>query len=439
MLTGPTARWLILGLTFVCLLAGALFAGCNKDPYDHWLRVVILSEVGCGILVLLAVWSWRQSRPGRTWLVLVILAGLAFRLAVMPASRDLSDDAYRYHWDGKVLSHGINPYLYTPDADQVAHLHIHDVDDRINHPWYRTCYPPLAEFLFAAGYRLSPGRLTGLQLLQLAAELMAWLLLLGELRRRELPAAYLLLATWCPLIVFQGYLPGHLDVLSLPLLVLFVLLVRHGDGWRAGASLGLACLIKPLPLFYMPAAWRELGWRRSLYICLAFAAAVALLYLPFRAAGFKLVESTWLMARQWSFNGSLGALFEQWWPKQTAHYVSGALLASLIVLVTWRGRDLLARILMIQAAFIVCTPTLFPWYLIGMYVLLVLRPDPALLALGVLVPVVDEVLMEYHATGIWDPAGWVKWVQYVPFYTLLALSAWRGWGMFAVRKPEGKS
>ena len=430
-LSSAVARWLILSLAGSCLLTGALFAGFDEGPYHRWLNVVIAVQIGGGALVLLTVWSWRNVRPGRTWLVLVILAGVTFRLAAMPASRDLSDDAYRYHWDGKAVASGINPYLYAPDDDEVAHLHIHAVDDKINHPWYRTCYPPVAELLFAAGYRLSPGRLRGLQLLQLAAELAAWLLLIGALRCRNLPITTLLIAVWSPLVIFQGYLPGHLDVLYLPLLVLLVVLIERGHGRRAGVILGVAALIKPLPLFFLPAAWRELGPRRSLQLVLALAVVVGLFYLPFRSAGLKLFESTWLMAREWSFNGGVAALFEQWWPRQTAHYVSGGLLALMIGLAVWRGRDLLARMLLIQAAFVVCTPTLFPWYLIGMYVLLVLRPDPALLALFILIPVADEVLVGYHASGIWNPAGWVKWVEYVPFYTLLLVSAWRGWGMFS--------
>jgi hypothetical protein len=429
-------RWLLLGLSGCWLLGWSLFVGLDEGPFDRWVWGVILAQVGGGLLVVLTAWAWRRDQPGRRSLVPILLAAVLFRVAAMPASRDLSDDAYRYHWDGKVLTCGINPYLYAPDATEVAHLQIHPVDDKINHPWYRTCYPPLAELLFAAGYRLSPGRLTGLNLLTLLAEILTWWLLLGALKQRGLPPINLLLIAWSPLLIFQGYLPGHLDLLYLPFFTLFILMVPRGRAVWAGIVLGLACLIKPLPLFQLPAAWRELGWRRGLFMILVMTAVAILFYLPFRTAGIKLIESTWLMAREWSFNGSLGALCEQWWPRLTAHYVVGVVLVGLILLATWYGRDLLARMLMIQAAFYICTPTLFPWYLVGMYPLLVLRPDPALLALGILIPLADEVLIPFHATGIWAPAGWVPWVEYVPFYGLLALGAWRGWGMFVSDATE---
>lgn len=431
---GEAARlrhWLLLGLTGSWLLAWSLFAGLDNGPFDHWVRGVILAQVGGGLLVAMTAWVWRRERPGRRWLALVLLAAVLFRVAAMPASRDLSDDAYRYHWDGKVLTSGINPYLHAPDAPEVAHLHLHLLDTRINHPWYRTCYPPLAELLFAAGYRLTPGKLTGLNLLSLLAEILTWGMLIIVLHQLNQPLPNLLLTAWCPLLIFQGYLPGHLDLLYLPFFTLFILMVLNGRAVPAGIGLALACLIKPLPLLQMPAAWRELGWRRGLALSGVLTVVAAAFYLPFRGAGFKLVESTWLMAREWSFNGSLGTLCEQLWPRLTAHYLAGALLCGLIILATWRGSDLLARMLMIQAAFIICTPTLFPWYLAGMFPLLALRPDPALLALGILIPLADEVLIHFRMTGTWAPAMWVSWAEYVPFYLLLVISAWRGWGMFA--------
>jgi len=317
----------------------------------------------------------------------------------------------------------------------VAHLPIHVLDARINHPWNRTCYPPLAELLFAVGYLLSPGRLTGLQLLGLAAELITWLLLLGELRRRAAPTSRILLIAWAPLIVYEGYLPGHLDVLSLPLVTWFLLATARGQGARAGVALALACLVKPLPLIFVPAALRELGRRGGLRLALAGLGVGLLCYLPFARAGWKLFSSTWLMATEWSFDGSLGAWFETLLPRHAAHLVAAAAAALAILLGAWRGRDLLSRMLLAQAAFVIFTPTLFPWYLIGMYPLLALRPDPALLALGILAPLAEEMMIGYHATGVWHLAVWARWSQYLPFYLLLAAGAWRGWGMFRRGRP----
>lgn len=429
-LAGHGGRWPLLILAGVVLLAGTVLASQDEGPFGHWVWRVIILATAAGPLVLLAAAGWRHERPGRGWLLLVILAGLTFRLAAAPASHELSDDAARYHWDGKVLAHGINPYLHAPDAAAVAHLRGDALDAKINHPWYRTCYPPLAELLFAVGYLLSPGKLTGYQALCLLAELVTWLLLIRELSRRARPPSWLLLAAWCPLIVYQGYLPGHLDVLTLPLVTLFILATAGGQARRAGIWLGLACLVKPLPLIFLPAALWQLGWRRGLQLLASLLAVGLLGYLPFLDAGWYLFSSTWLMATDWSFNGSLAALAEALLTLRTAHLLTAIVAGLLILAGAWRGTDLLARMLLAQAAFIACTPTLFPWYLIGMYPLLVLRPDPALLAIGVLAPLVDEVVVGHHLQGIWEPALWPRLVEYAAFYGLLLISARRGWGMF---------
>ena len=43
------------------------------------------------------------------------VAGVIFRILFMGAIPNLSQDFYRFIWDGRVLLQGFNPYLFTPD------------------------------------------------------------------------------------------------------------------------------------------------------------------------------------------------------------------------------------------------------------------------------------------------------------------------------------
>lgn len=436
-LNRPVIRWLILAATGLVLLAASIFAGFDEGPFPRWIWTVIASSIACGLLTILTAYSWRGRTPGVPWLLLVVIAGLAFRIVMMQADRELSDDAFRYHWDGKVVSHGINPYVHAPDDPGVAHLHTDEIDERINHPWYRTCYPPVAQYLFAASYLLSPGSLTGFQSLCLLAELVTWFLLIGYLRRRSLSTSWIVLAAWSPLVAFQGYLPGHLDLLALPFVTIFVLATADRRPWSAGIALALACLIKPLPLIFVPAALREFGIKGSVRFILVFVAAALVSYLPFLDAGGKLFSSTWLMATKWSFNGSIGAILESILPMSQAHLLSAILLAIAIMIATRLGRDLLSRMLLASVAFIVFTPTLFPWYLIGFIPLLVLRPDAALLSLVILIPLADQVVIDHHVRGVWRLASWVQYAEYITFFALLLLGTWRGFGMFSRSAATG--
>jgi alpha-1,6-mannosyltransferase len=424
-------RWLLLAGAASVLLACAIALGRDFAPLTPWTWTAILASVVGGGLVIATVLAWRGVAISPVLVGGVLLLGVALRLAVIPANHFLSDDAFRYLWDGKVLWHGVNPYRYAPADPALDDLRTESLDRAVARPELRTVYPPLAQILFALGYALTPGRLLGLQGLMLLSEVVAWLLLLRELRRRGLPPASILLMAWSPVLIFQGYLPGHVDMLMLPFIVLFVAALERGSPLALGTALALACLVKPHAVIFAPAALRRLGLRRGALFGLVFAGIFSGVCLPFLSPGLSALSSVGLMARHWAFNGSLAALLRLALARDLAREVAAALLFLLLVVSAWRGRDNTSRMLMAVTAFIVCTPNLFPWYLFLMLPLLVLRKDPALLLLSVLIPITETVTLDFRLTGVWHQPLWQQLAEYVPFYVVLGVSAWRRWGMFA--------
>ncbi len=57
----------------------------------------------------------------------------------------LSDDVFRYIWEGVLSAEGGNPYADAPDAFSPVNDSIHS---RINHSEITSIYPPLAMWLF---------------------------------------------------------------------------------------------------------------------------------------------------------------------------------------------------------------------------------------------------------------------------------------------------
>ena len=45
----------------------------------------------------------------------LVAAGVLFRLVFLLAIPNLSQDFYRFLWDGSLMAEGFNPYLLTPD------------------------------------------------------------------------------------------------------------------------------------------------------------------------------------------------------------------------------------------------------------------------------------------------------------------------------------
>ena len=136
------------GKVGVLLTAGVLIEACLigiLSQGDLRERVPFFLALFCGAtaLYLLAVW---KSREAPLWLVAVF--GLLFRATLLPASPTLSDDIYRYVWDGRVQAAGINPYRYAPASEALAHLRDGTIYPGVNHREIPTIYPPAAQALF---------------------------------------------------------------------------------------------------------------------------------------------------------------------------------------------------------------------------------------------------------------------------------------------------
>jgi hypothetical protein len=408
-------------------------------PLDPWVRVAVWASV-----VLGTVASWLVLRPGpdhlggRGLLPLVIL-GVAARVLLFPADHILSDDAFRYHFDGKTVANLRNPFLHAPADPEVADLRVHALDARINRPHVVTVYPPTAQLMFLAGYLLSPGSLLGFRLVTLTAEILGWILLSrvasdrfrrGRRGWRE-SGRGLLLPVLFPLMVVQSYLPGHTEALAFPWLALALLGSERGWTIRTGVALGLATMVKPLPLLLLPAFLREHPRARWPILLLALGATLGVGLAPFVGAGTNLWSSMLLMARSWSFNGLLADMVGHLAPGAIERPLLAGLVVSGVAVATWRGRDLPARAIGSILALLAFSTTVYPWYVLWLVPFLAFRPDPTALALATLIPLVDLVVIDYYGMGTWDPAPWRTAVTWGGTFLVLGISVWRRWGIFA--------
>src|SRR5260370_28880371 len=73
-------------------------------------------------LYLTAAWLIVRARNARSTLVTVLVLAGIFRLSIVFAPPYLSDDIYRYVWDGRVQAAGINPYRYVPADEHLQGL-----------------------------------------------------------------------------------------------------------------------------------------------------------------------------------------------------------------------------------------------------------------------------------------------------------------------------
>jgi len=386
------------------LVAGLCGLALSGDLILHIERFVAFYGLSLAGFALLATAT--ATLPLRGALVAAVL----LRVIFLPGTPSLTDDFYRYQWDGRVQQAGINPYRYAPNdprLDGVAYVD----RDRVNHPKVRTVYPPLAEATLL-GVATAGGGVLAFKLLFGAFDLLTaaavWWLADAK-RRRQATVLYLL----CPAVIVQTWEAAHLEVVAGGFVVLAAAALLRGRDWWAGVLLGLAAAFKVTPAALLVPAL--LGGRAKPSRFLAgFIPALVVPYAPYLLSG-----------------GAFGSLFES-----GADWTGGALLFRLLAEIVdlEAARILCAAVFLFGAVWIalslqgrartapafawtltlliVCLPVVHAWYW--------LAPLALGLAAGTWLPVVIGLVapLPEALVGRW-PAQAPPWRQ------VGALAAWR--------------
>ena len=445
---GARARTLIvLGLLELVFLAAAGWWPEAGIPFP---RLVLLAAA------FAAYWAVAHAAfDERADTRLIWGFAILFRVVLLPCDPFLSDDIYRYLWDGHVQLAGINPYLYPPDAPELEAIRT-VWHARINNPSISTIYPPFAQVVFAAG-ALAGGSMLALKLLWTLADLAACLLLAKVAGRtgRSVPGTLVLFA-WSPLLVVETAWSGHFESLGILLLVVLVFLSLpargngsvetspdasgddpvSGDGtagscgagaasspwmpWAMGVVLALATLTKFAPIVALPALTRRYGVR----LAAACAAVLVLFHLPYVEAGSALWAGLATYAEHWRAYEGAFALIEAVLPGPTApRYLSGLLVLAVVAWATFRNLDAERALFWILGAGLLLSPTFHPWYALWILPFAALGRNRAWVLLSGLAFVTYRGLGPYLEIGEWPRPLWTVLLLWLPFYALLLRDA----------------
>jgi hypothetical protein len=393
--------------------------------------------------------SKHSSASSRGALALIFSFAVLFRLILLPTRPTLSDDMYRYVWDGRVQANGISPYRYPPDAGEIAHLKKGDrsVWRYINRKPAVTVYPPGAQIAYAGIWRVVGDSVTGFKAAFVVAELIGGILLLKLLKIFDQPPERALIYLWSPLLVFEVAHAGHVDGLMLPLLIAAFWARAANRHALLGLMLGAATLVKLFPALLLPALL-PLSWplsrqtiRAPLKTLLAFGGIILAGYGVYL---FGDASPIGFLPQYFDENFNLGLahpLFEI--AKQIG--LSGSTLANVV---TFGGlavlslvfvlrpaalaRDALMRCAWLIGWFTLFTQNLFAWYLLWLLPLVALFVEPGRFLGFKLAPMTawlvfsGTIALSYVFFVRWRPVSATQLAEYAPLYAVLALS-------FAVR------
>lgn len=375
-------------------------------------------------------WEWRRAR----WFVVAV--ALLARIALLPLPPVLSEDAYRYLWEGKVQAAGFNPYRVSPDAPELTHLR--DATwQQLTHREVPSIYPPLLLLVFRLGAAVS-GTPVVFKFIFTAFDVVTLWLLIQLLRARGQNESLALIWAWNPLVILEFAGNGHEMSMPICFFVAGLWALQRGRAELAGASFAVASLSH---LMALPLALAVLlaGRVKRMSAWAVFVAILIVGFLPFADAGSQLLHGLVHFAGRWRFNGSLFELLVRWFDNNAARQVSdgiwilyerpkriAAVLGAGVLAWTLLRRYAPSRAaLAVAGALLLLSPTVHPWYVTWMVALVCMEFRVAWLAFSAFVIVSYVAKLTELQTGVWIDLAAVRWLEYAPFFGLLAWEWWR--------------
>lgn len=206
-----------------------------------------------------------KSALNLSWLIATAILFRSLFLFSIPA---LSDDFYRFLWDGQLVVNGINPYSFLPTEVQLSFPNKDLLLSRMNSPNYYSVYPPLNQLFFVIPAMLSPQSILGavvvLRSIILLAEVGTLLILPRFLKKLNISPDKSLLYALNPLVIVEMSGNLHFEALWVFALLGSVRwlykkkLILSSVFWAAAAS------IKLIPLLLLPALIRMLNAKQWL-------------------------------------------------------------------------------------------------------------------------------------------------------------------------------
>ncbi|MBT8245945.1 MAG: mannosyltransferase [Winogradskyella sp.] len=400
------------------MLLNLTFLKYNKTP----LVCVLLS------LILYATFAYDLVRTEATKLVLLylllfviayilkksagfnfaflVLASVLIRLIFLPVIPNLSQDFYRFIWDGRMLFEGFNPYLYTPESfiqnkefpiAQAQELYMGMGALSASH---FTNYPPINQLCFYIAALFSGKSITGaiitLRLLIIAADIGTLYFGKKLLKALKLPSSRIWFYILNPFIIIELIGNLHFEGVMIFFLI-WSLYLLYSCKWKLAAVI-LACSIsvKLIPLMFLPifVGW---FWKKKkdssttlrmtnliLFYIIVIGTSI-ILFLPFFSLDFinNYSKTVGLWFSNFEFNASIYYIAREigyWITDYNEIKTMGKILPVIALLIILylsffkRNTDvpkLVSSILLAFTCYLFLSTTVHPWYIATLVVLCV--------------------------------------------------------------------
>ncbi len=336
----------------------------------------------------------------------LVFLTILFRVLFLFSIPNLSQDFYRFIWDGRMILEGFNPYLYTVDSfiqngqlpvNQAIELH--EGMGALSASHY-TNYPPINQLCFVIAGLFSGNNILGsvvvMRLLIIIADI--GILFFGKklLANLNLPVHHIFWYLLNPFIIIELTGNLHFEAVMIFFLIWALYLLQKGRWKLAAAIFALSISVKLIPLIFLPVFFQYFIQKKhpfsndqitsgtlisrllrltSFYLIILL--VVVILFLPFLSTKFisNYSETVGLWFRNFEFNASIyylarayGYTFRGFNEIAVIGKIIPIVVLSFTLLVTFFRKNktsvqLITAMLFVLTFYYFTATTVHPWYL----------------------------------------------------------------------------
>lgn len=333
------------------------------------------------------------------------IISFVFRAVFLLAIPNLSQDFYRFIWDGRMILEGFNPYLYTVESFLINNEYpvnqaqeLYDGMGNLNASHY-TNYPPLNQLCFVIAGLFGGNSILGsvivMRILIIAADFGTLHFGKKLMDKLDIPVHNIFWYVLNPFIIIELTGNLHFEGVMIFFLVWSLYLLHQGKWQWAAVVFALSVSVKLMPLMFLPLFWQwfvknktqavisstTTSLRTGILRLAGFYALVGLVilatFLPFYSQAFvtNFTDTVALWFRKFEFNASLYyiareigytfrgyneiAIIGAYIPKIVIGFI--LLIALLRRNVTMKA--LIAAMLFVFSFYLFTSTTVHPWYL----------------------------------------------------------------------------
>lgn len=404
--------------------------GYDLARFEHSKLLLIYSMLFAGYYFIV-----KHSNIHENWLSAF---AFLFRLVFVFTLPNLSQDFYRFIWDGRIILEGLNPYLCTPNEllglspKLIPDMSILHERMGVLSAKHYSSYPPIHQLPFVIAALISKHSILGsvviLRVILISADL--GILIYGKklLKKLKIPTRSVYWFILNPLVIIELTGNLHFEGLMLCFLIMALYFI-HSKKWKiAAVTMALSIAVKLVPILSLPLFINKLGLEKSIRFYSLTAIVFIILFLPF--VNFEFFENYSATIGLWfsnfEFNASIYHLLKWGLTEINGLNITnsmGAIVACVLAIQTSyqlflkkKGtKSLLLMIFWVLSGYYFISTTVHPWYINSLLLLSIFTNYRFIILWSY------TLIFSYFAYGefsVKESSIWLS-LEYVPVFIML--------------------